>query len=136
MTNVLKCFSEIPEEVGAEVDSTYNLMIDRYLAKPLIVFHMGNSPSGKKRVCFHHSRNWLKQYLSLQRSINTCSFLYPVICLLCISVSKSYIIIIQEYGGTLYVGLARNKIAAHHTFQFSSCMSDELKSLLVYADES
>lgn len=47
MTNVLKCFSEIPEEVGAEVDSTYNLMIDRYLAKPLIVFHMGNSPSGK-----------------------------------------------------------------------------------------
>ena len=43
-----KCFKEISEVVGTEVDSTYGSMLDRYLAKPLIAFHRGNSSSGKK----------------------------------------------------------------------------------------
>ena len=42
-TKVLKCFSEILEEAGAEIDSTYNSVVDKYLAEPLITFHRGNS---------------------------------------------------------------------------------------------
>ena len=42
-TVVLKCFSEILEEAGAEVDSKYNTVVDEYLSEPLIPFHRGNA---------------------------------------------------------------------------------------------
>ena len=42
-TQVLKCFSEILEEAGVEVDSTYNSLVDKYLTEPLIPFHRENS---------------------------------------------------------------------------------------------
>ena len=42
-TQVLKCFSEILEEAGVEVDSTYNSLVDKYLTEPLIPFHRANS---------------------------------------------------------------------------------------------
>ena len=43
-TDLLKCFAEILEEAGVEVD-TCNAVVDKYLAEPLIPFHRGNSLS-------------------------------------------------------------------------------------------
>ena len=42
-TVVLKCFSEILEEAGVEVNSKYNAVVDKYLSKPLIPFQRGNA---------------------------------------------------------------------------------------------
>ena len=46
-TDVLKCFSEILEGAGIQVDSTYNAVVDKYmyLTEPLIPFRRANSYS-------------------------------------------------------------------------------------------
>lgn len=41
-TDLLKCFADILEEAGVEVD-THNAIVDKYLAELLIPFHRGNS---------------------------------------------------------------------------------------------
>ena len=41
-TDLLKCFADILEEAGVEVD-THNAVVDKYLAEPLNPFHRGNS---------------------------------------------------------------------------------------------
>ena len=63
---VLKCFSEILEEAGVEVDSKYNTVVDKYLSKPLIPFHRGSAYKwwAENRVCFKPLADLAIKYLS------------------------------------------------------------------------
>ena len=65
-TVVLKCFSEILQEAGIEVDSKYNTVVDKYLSKHLIAFHWGNAYKwwAENRVCFKPLADLAMKYLS------------------------------------------------------------------------
>ena len=64
-TDLLKCFAEILEEAGVEVD-TCNAVVDKYLAKPLIPFHRGNSLSwwAENKIRFPALAKLSQKYLS------------------------------------------------------------------------
>ena len=64
-TNLLKCFADILEEAGVEVD-TGNAVVDKYLAEPLIPFHRGNSLSwwAENKIRFPALAKLSQRYLS------------------------------------------------------------------------
>ena len=70
-TDQLKCFADILEEAGVEVD-TQNAFVDKYLAELLIAFPRGNSFSwwAENKICFPPIA---KLYLSAP-PINFCPF--------------------------------------------------------------
>ena len=61
-TDLLKCFADILEEAGVEVDT----VVDKYLAEPLIPFHRGNSLSwwAENKLRFPALAKLSQKYLS------------------------------------------------------------------------
>ena len=64
-TDLLKCFADILEEAGVEVN-THNAIVDKYLAEPLIPFHRGNSFCwwAENKIHFPHLSKLAQRYLS------------------------------------------------------------------------